>query len=207
MTLANCQLNESCTSSQSCSSVVSHCCLMTCPCNQALTPLTHSLTRGPWIYVRNNIARWYAFLIRSLVMFTPSYSCHCIMNSSALSQSPLKISRGLPTSLSPRPPGITGAGGRGTGAGGPPPPGNPPLGGPPIGGLTHPNGILGGSLLLPCALGGSPWSGPIAQYRATSSSLTCPVIGLIVPTGTGMVSVRLIGSLMFSNSANVCVIS
>jgi hypothetical protein len=84
----------------------------------------------------------------------------------------------MPTSLSPRPPGTTGAGGRGTGAGGPPPggpPGNPPPplgnpppppgnhppplgnppGGPPKGGLTHPNGILGGSLLLPCVLGGS----------------------------------------------------
>jgi hypothetical protein len=138
MTLANCLLNESCTSSQSRSSVVSHRCLMTCPRNQALTPLTHSLTRGPWMYVRNNIARWYAFLIRSLVMFTPSYSCHCVMNSSALSRSPLKISGGLPTSLSPRPPGTTGAGGRGTGAGGPPPggpppPGNPPPGGPPPG--------------------------------------------------------------------------
>jgi hypothetical protein len=35
------------------------------------------------------------------------------MNSSALSRSPLKVSRGLPTSLSPRPPGTTGAGGRG----------------------------------------------------------------------------------------------
>jgi hypothetical protein len=79
------------------------------------------------------------------------------------------MSGGLPTSLSPRPPGTIGAGGSGTGVGGPPPPGNPPLGnpppgcplpgnppgGPPIGGLTHPNGILGGSLLLPVVLGGS----------------------------------------------------
>jgi hypothetical protein len=58
------------------------------------------------------------------------------------------MSGGLPTSLSPRPPGTIGAGGRGTGAGGPPPggplpgnppppPGNPPPGGPPKGGLTH----------------------------------------------------------------------
>jgi hypothetical protein len=70
------------------------------------------------------------------------------------------MSGGLPTSLSPHPPGTIAAGGRGTGAGGPPPPGNPPppgipLGGPPIGGLTHPNGILGGSLLRPVVLGGS----------------------------------------------------
>jgi hypothetical protein len=121
MTFANCRLNESCTSSQSRSSVVSHRCLMTCPHSQALTPLTHSLIRGPWMYVRNNIALWYAFLMRLLVMFTPLYSCHCVMNSSALSRSPLKISGVLPTSLSPRPPGTTGAGGRGTGAGGPPP--------------------------------------------------------------------------------------
>jgi hypothetical protein len=77
----------------------------------------------------------------------------------------------------------------------------------PGGGLTHLNGILGGLLLLPCVLGGSAWSGPIARYRATSSLLTCPVIGLMVPTGTGIVSVRLIGSLMFSDSANVCAIS
>jgi hypothetical protein len=35
----------------------------------------------------------------------------------------------------------------------------------------------------------------------------CPVIGLIVPAGAGMVSVLLIGSLMFSDSANVCAIS
>jgi hypothetical protein len=201
---------------------------MTCPHSQALTPFTHSLTRGPWMYVRNNIACWYAFRMRSFVIFTPLYSCHCVMNSSALSRSPLKISGGLPTSLSPRPPGTIGAGGRGTGAGGPLPPGNPPPGGPPPpgnpppggppppgnppggpprGGLTHPNGILGGLLLLPCILGGSAWSGPIARYRAASSSLTCPVFGLIVPTGTGMVSVRLIASLMFSDSANVCAIS
>jgi hypothetical protein len=158
--------------------------------------------------VRNNIARWYAFLMRSLVMLTPSYSCHWVMNSSAASLFPLNISGGFPTSLSPRPPGTTGAGGRGTGGppppgnpplGGPPPPGNPPLGGPPppgtppgghpMGGLTHPNGILRGSLLHPCVLGGSAWSGPIARNRAMSSSLTCPVIGLIVPVGTGMVSV------------------
>jgi hypothetical protein len=89
----------------------------------------------------------------------------------------------------------------------PPPPGNPPPGGPPKGGLTHLNGILGGSLLLPCVLGGSAWSGPIAQYRATSSSLTCPVTRLIVPIGTGIVSVWLIGSPIFSDSANVCAIS
>jgi hypothetical protein len=61
---------------------------------------------------------------------------------------------------------MAGAGERGTSAGGPPPPGNPPPlgnplppgnppGGPPIGGLTHPNKILGGSLLLPAVLGGS----------------------------------------------------
>jgi hypothetical protein len=107
-------------------------------------------------------------------MLTPSYNCHCVINSLALSRSPLKVSGVLPTSLSPRPPGTTGAGGRGTGAGGPPPHGNPPPGGPPpgnpppggpppgnppggppMGGLTHPNGTLGGSLLLPCVLGGS----------------------------------------------------
>jgi hypothetical protein len=76
-----------------------------------------------------------------------------------------------------------------------------------MGGLTHPNRILGGSLLLPCVLGGSAWSSPIARNRAASSSLTCPVIGLIVPAGTGMVIVQLIESLMFSDSANVCVIS
>jgi hypothetical protein len=98
-------------------------------------------------------------------MLTPLYSCHWVMNSSALSQSPLNMSGGLPMSLSPCPPGTTGAGGSGTGVGGPPPPGCPPLpgnpppgnppGGPPIGGLTHPNGILGGSPLLPVVLGGS----------------------------------------------------
>jgi hypothetical protein len=65
----------------------------------------------------------------------------------------------------------------------------------------------GGLLLLPAVLGGSAWLGPIARNRATSSSLTCPVCGLIVPAGIGMVSVRLIGSLMFSDSANVCAIS
>jgi hypothetical protein len=162
-------------------------------------------------------------------MLTPSYSCHWVINSSAASRFPLNISGGFPTSLSPRPPGTIGAGGRGTGAGGPPPPpgnpppggpappGNPPPGGPappgnppggpPKGGLTHPKGILRGSLLLPCVLGGSARSGPIAQNRATSSSLTCPVIGFIVPVGTGMVSVLLIGSLMFSDSANVRAIS
>jgi hypothetical protein len=157
-------------------------------------------------------------------MLTPSYSCHWVMNSSAASRFPLKISGGFPTSLSPCPPGTTGAGGRGTGAGGPPPPGNPPPppgnpppggppppgnppGGPPKGGRTHPNGILGGSLLLPCVLGGSAWSGLIARYRATSSSSTCPVIGLIVPVSTGMVIVWLIGSLIFRDSASVCAIS
>jgi hypothetical protein len=58
------------------------------------------------------------------------------------------MSGGLPTSLSPRPPGTIGAGGRGTGAGGPPPggpppgnppppPGNPPPGNPPPGGPCY----------------------------------------------------------------------
>jgi hypothetical protein len=104
------------------------------------------------------------------VILTPLYSCHCMMNSSALSRSPLNIRGGFPTSLSPLPPGTTGAGGRGTGAGGPPPPGNPPgnppppggppppgnpPGGPPTGGRTHPNGTQGWSLLLPVVLGGS----------------------------------------------------
>jgi hypothetical protein len=129
--------------------------------------------------------------MRSLVMLTPSYSCHWVINSSAASRFPLNISGEFPTSLSPRPPGTIGAGGRGTGAGGPPlppgnpppppgnhppggpaPPGNPPAG-PPKGGLTQPKGILGGSLLLPCVLGGSAWSGPIARNRAMLSSLTC----------------------------------
>jgi hypothetical protein len=97
------------------------------------------------------------------VILTPSYNCHCVMNSSALSWSPLNISGGLPMSLSPHPPGTTGAGGppppgnppgNPPPLGNPPPPGNPP-GGPPIGGLTHLNRILGGSLLLPAVLGGS----------------------------------------------------
>jgi hypothetical protein len=47
----------------------------------------------------------------------------------------------------------------------------------------------------------------LLENRAMSSSLTCPVTGLIVPVGTGMVSVLLIGSLMFSDSANVRAIS
>jgi hypothetical protein len=79
---------------------------MSCPLSHVLTPLTHSLTIGPCIYVRNNIACWYAFLIRLLVMLTPLYSCHWVINSSALVRSPVKIRGVFPTNLSFHPPGI-----------------------------------------------------------------------------------------------------
>jgi hypothetical protein len=143
--------------------------------------------------------------MRSFVMLTPSYSCHCVMNSSALSRSPLKIRGGFPTSLSPHPPGTIGAGGRGTGAGGPPPLGNPPG----ASRILHHQEILQEILLVVLPLVAIPIQmefgvdclfsllcsgGPLnlvllLRYRAASLSSTCPVCGLIVPTGTGMVSV------------------
>jgi hypothetical protein len=166
-------------------------------------------------------------------MLTPSYSCHCVMNSLALLRSPVNMWGVLPTNLSFLPPGTTGAGGMGMGMGGPPPggppPGSPPPGGPPPGhaigpccgplymypracggappcGLIHPKGMWGVHSVL-FVLGGSGWSGPIAQYNAASSASTCPVAGLIVPAGTSMVNVLLIGSLILSDSANVWAIS
>src|SRR6202453_820378 len=114
-------------------------------------------------------------------MLTPSYSCHCVENSSDLLLSPLKTGGGLPISLSlplgasiprgalgdpaplPRPAGPPPPGGPR------PPPGGPPLGSPPPYGLE----------LLD---GGSARSGPMARFTATSSSVSmCPVMGSIVP--------------------------
>jgi hypothetical protein len=155
------------------------------------------------------------------------------MNSSARLRSPLNMRGVLPTSLSLRPPPpMTGAGGIGIGGppGGPPPggpngpPGGPPPGGPPPGGppppymyllgsgipppcgLNHPNGTYV-VLSVPLMLGGSGWSGPIARNNATSSASTWPVTGLIVPAGTSMVRVLLIGSLIFRDSAREWAIS
>jgi hypothetical protein len=172
-------------------------------------------------------------------MLTPSYSCHCVMNSSARLRSPLNMRGVFPTNLSflPPPP-TTGVGGMGAGGpppGGPPPggpngpPGGPPLGGPlpggpPLGGPPPPYIYLPGSgILLPCGLihpngmcvvrsvplmlGGSGWSGPIARNNAASSASTWPVTGLIVPAGTSIVRVLLIGSLMFRDSAREWAIS
>jgi hypothetical protein len=75
-------------------------------------------------------------------MLTPSYSCHCIINSLALDRSPVNIRGVLPTNLSFLPPPMTGGGGLGIGG---PPNGGPPNGGPlpgPPGGLA--NGPAGG---------------------------------------------------------------
>jgi hypothetical protein len=92
-----------------------------------------------------------------------------------------------------------------------PPPGTPPYGGPPyiyrLGagippcGLIHPNGTCVVLSVLP-TLGGSGWSGPMALNRVASSSFTWPVTGLIVA-----VSVLLIGSSMWRDSASVFAIS
>jgi hypothetical protein len=171
-------------------------------------------------------------------MLTPSYNCHCVMNSSARLRSPLNMRGVLPTSLSLRPPPpTTGAGGIGIGGPPPggPPPGGPPTGGPPPGGpppggpkgppggpppyiyllgsgilptcgLIHPNGTWV-VLSVPLMLGGSGWSGPIARNNAASSASTWPVTGLIVPAGTSMVRVLLIGSLILRDSAREWAIS
>jgi hypothetical protein len=158
-------------------------------------------------------------------MLTPSYNCHCVINSSAQLRSPLNMRGVLPTSLSLRPPPpTTGAGG--IGIGGPPPGGpNGPPGGPPPGGGGPPPYmyLLGSGIPLPCGLihpngtcvvpsvplmlGGSGWSGPMARNNAASSASTWPVTGLIVPAGTSMVRVLLIGSLIFRDSAREWAIS
>jgi hypothetical protein len=168
------------------------------------------------------------------VILTPSYSCHWVMNSSARLRSPLNMSGVFPTNLSLLPP-VAGAGGMGTGGpppGGPPPggpngppgglngpPGGPPPGGPPPPyiylpgsgilppcGLIHPNGMRVVPS-VPLMLGGSGWSGPMARNNAASSASTWPVTGLIVPAGTSMVRVLLIGSLIFRDSAREWAIS
>jgi hypothetical protein len=79
-------------------------------------------------------------------------------------------------------------------------------GGAPLYGLIHLNGICVVLSVLPM-LGGSGWLGPIAWYSAASSASTCPVRGLIVPAGTSIVRVLLIGALIFRDSASVAAIS
>jgi hypothetical protein len=50
-----------------------------------------------------------------------------------------------------------------------------PMGGAPPCGLIHLNGTFV-VLSVPPMLGGSGWSGPIAQYNATLSASTWPVV-------------------------------
>src|ERR1700677_1386060 len=147
------------------------------------------------------MARWNGILIWLLVILTPSYSCHCVENSSDLLLSPLYTVGGLPINLSlPLGIPIPGRGARLT-PGDPPPP--PPPGGPPGGPYPPPGGPPLGKpppYGLELLDGGSARSGPMARFTATSSSVSmCPVIGSMVPIWACVVIVWLIGTLSMCN--------